>query len=783
MSLPLVPALPSRLATPTDSAHIVNLEQTLSRFNSLITTAINPFVTLDRATAIDEFTIEIITTSKSLKAESKPGPEEGREERVKNLSIRKRRAWVQLLKELKRLGLSNTPTPNVVARVRDSSVVYGLPASTQLLTFSNLLLDGSSRQQLLKSDDYHFRLLSEVPALQDIPASHHEDISTREVQRAIGSIESCISLGFDNRIRLVNALHAQVKLQALSHRLKEASATNFSQPTLPAKELVQLMLSLVSQVVQAFKETRVELKNHRSAMQGSTFSTVEVEEPVNDAIALLSGDQAVLENILKTMAFGDVVISKPEEISALIDCRNHLISIISQVCSTPAPTSLRYLFQPLSEFLLSLNIPVISTLESTTDTSGELDSLKTSHTVLIDSVLVIVQELRKLSSKVVPAGTADELPDLAILQGAGVFKETLAIFRVPELLDQVNSFSTAAHQLLTSNNSSFAVNTLLSRITPFLRLFTDLFNQHLLAFFEWHKATLKLAFVLVAIVKELSAEGFCKPLEDDGKGADDGANGKTTDGTGMADGQGATNVSKDIEEESQIEGLENDVDKEKEEKPEEKEGDDDAVEMTADFEGEMEDRGDGDKDDEDEDDNSDKESEVDPEEQIADVDPLDPSSVDEKFWGDENSKEQDPSNEEINQETTKPAGESEMTAKDDKAPEPKPKPKQDEVTEGAAPDDQKDQPGPDADAELDGAGDEEEGGDEGEDEEELDAPPQADDGERLDDRMPEAGNLDLPDDMQLDGEDMKDENDLDLGDDMGEMDGEFVSTIKFYFKH
>ena len=42
-----------------------------------------------------------------------------------------------------------------------------------------------------------------------------------------------------------------------------------------------------------------------------------------------------------------------------------------------------------------------------------------------------------------------------------------------------------------------------------------------------------------------------------------------------------------------------------------------------------------------------------------------------------------------------------------------------------------------------------------------------DDGQKLDERMPEADNLDLPDDMQLDGDDKNDDDDLDLGSEMG----------------
>ena len=135
-------------------------------------------------------------------------------------------------------------------------------------------------------------------------------------------------------------------------------------------------------------------------------------------------------------------------------------------------------------------------------------------------------------------------------------------------------------------------------------MYRALCAAQLASFFSWHKSMLKLNHVLASILKELAADGFCRPAESDGKnGAEDAADGKTTEGTGMAEGTGAKNVSNEIEDESQLEGLQSDVPQEKRDDEEEpQDGDDDAVEMNMDFEGDLEDRGDGEKDSGDEED-------------------------------------------------------------------------------------------------------------------------------------------------------------------------------------
>ena len=502
---------------------------------------------------------------------------------------------------------------------------------------------------------------------------------------------------------------------------------------------------------------------------------------VAEASRLLEADQDALLNIGRGMGAVDFSLSVPSERAAFETARKHLVAVEQALATTPCPPSLRYIVHPLASWVSSLEIPVLeSATERAAAPAAELAALSASHKTLVDSVLVLAQELQKMSAvEEKPAPTPvdeDELPDHAVKQANRSLQATLAVLRLPEILAQVEAFTVAAHGLSTSPVSGATVAVLLRRVAPFVQHYAHLVERHLAAFLEWHKASLKLAHVLTALVKDLSATGFCKPSDDDGSGGDAGADGKTTDGTGMADGQGATNVSKDIEDESQIEGLESDVDK-KEEKPEEKEGDDDAVEMSNDFDGEMEDRGDGDKDENDDDgDESDTESQPDPEEQIADVDPLDPSSVDEKFWGDEASKDSS-KNEEINQETTKQAGESEMAAKEDEAPAPQPK--TDDASEAPKDEPPKDQPPPPDAGETGGDAEDENADVEGEDEGEDDGDnvPQADDGERLDDRMPEADNLDLPDDMQLDGDDNQKEDDLDLGSDMGDLPGAWILSL------
>lgn len=287
--------------------------------------------------------------------------------------------------------------------------------------------------------------------------------------------------------------------------------------------------------------------------------------------------------------------------------------------------------------------------------------------------------------------------------------------------------------------------------SSFLEQYTVILGDHLQQFSSWCRASYKLAFILGSVAKTIAEKGFCKPQETDEGDAGQAGGEKLEDGTGLGSGEGQENVSEQIEDESQVEGLQGEEEQPRDKNGREDEGDDDkAIEMSNNFEGDLEDV-DG-KDDGASDGEGDDEAE--PEDQVENLDPLDPNAVDEKMWGDEkgpddskDSKESDETRE------GKPSdGDSEMVGKDEDKPQRKPK-ESDQQGDGAemeeAEDGEDEEQGPD----LDNA-----------------AP---DLGAKMDDHVQEGDALDLPEDMKLDGEgDDEDhgEDGMEIADDLADED-------------
>jgi len=171
-------------------SHLVNLTQTLARFHGLMTNRVRAFLRHHLSHHADQLAVEIITTARDLAAECVPPglSKERREKYVKGLLVRKRKALSDLLKELKRTGLSANVKPEVLAELRDECWIREQP-----------LMPPESSIPVEKGEYYFDRLRGALPAVRALLSDHHSDISTRDLARGVTFVESGYSLALKAR--------------------------------------------------------------------------------------------------------------------------------------------------------------------------------------------------------------------------------------------------------------------------------------------------------------------------------------------------------------------------------------------------------------------------------------------------------------------------------------------------------------------------------------------------------------------------------------------------------
>jgi midasin len=180
--------------TALTAAHLVDLDRTYQKFDSFITNRIRRSTRLHTSLAIDDLATNIIVTAKGLAGESIP-KELSAAKRVKQqkaLLVRKRKAWSDMLKELKRGGLSVNLKPDILRQQSDPLWIREQPifssAATELIS-------------TVKVDLYFDRLHAALPQLRTSLSEHHSDVTTKDLQRAIMLLESGFAHALEARSR------------------------------------------------------------------------------------------------------------------------------------------------------------------------------------------------------------------------------------------------------------------------------------------------------------------------------------------------------------------------------------------------------------------------------------------------------------------------------------------------------------------------------------------------------------------------------------------------------
>jgi midasin len=380
---------------------------------------------------------------------------------------------------------------------------------------------------------------------------------------------------------------------------------------------------------------------------------------------------------------------------------------------------INYLIRPALTWIASQDTsppPILSPSQSMEDVADSL----------IDSLLVVVQSMLPNCPEELTASLDDN--DQYILQQYQNVRDLTYLLELDAINARVDSL------IANLASKSDGLEKTLLRSMPFLEVYLGVVYDQISRHCQWTKTLFKLSYVTGSVIQSLSEKGFCKPPEaGDAKDDADADTGDLAEGVGFGEAVGLQNASKEIEDENQVEGLkgEEGADPRQDGSNE----DEEAIEMSQDIGGEMEDV--PEESTKDEDSGPEDESEIGPEERLGKLDASDPSAVDEKLWQNETGPENSEQTNDKTNKDGKDAGESEVVAKDGKHRE---KQNEKEAIEENVPE-----------MNDDGAPTEEEMETQGEDEPNASGAP-------MDEHIPDANTLDLPDDMNLEDLEMEPTN-------------------------
>ncbi|KAH8085408.1 midasin [Cristinia sonorae] len=690
--------------------HLANLSTTFDRFTSFVGHDLKPFLNSHIPDHAEALAGDIISAAKSLSESGVPAGVEGdqRSKFLKNLLQRKRKAWSDMLKELKRAGLAANIKPEVLQQQRSVRWLHEQP----------------SLHATGKADHYWHLLMGTLPVLRNSIIDHHNDLPTRELQRGISFVESCFSSAAAARARLADVQAALGRLQGTISRFRQLSQRpNIQMAGEVASSFTLSVSGTLCKLLDALQEMVQHLQILRDLpgdieIPDAFFAVVQTE------IEGLRRIQEPLVGICTNVRLTESPLLLKDEYEVLMNAMTHFKDIEQKLLQWSAE------LPDLKKFILPLH-GWLSTHTSTESTPAIIvDPVSQENgDGLIDTLLVVVQSLLAIKPSSSPPTDGEEAPDDYIKEGWALMS------KISHALSLATISAKCSLLLQTVvRRPPHEISTSLGRVLPFLHNFMVLAEASYCTLAQWSKSLLKLDYVLCSVVHSLAKDGFCQPA--DTEEDDDGKEGGEAEGTGLGEGSGAKNVSKEIQDESQVEGLQGES---AEDEDVERAEEDNAVEMADDFGGKMQDVPEGEEGEEEEEDG---ESDEEPDDQIGDLDANDETAVDEKLWGDEKgpedrdgkSKQSDKDN------STQASDQDDVVAKEKEQEQKKANEKE---PQDATPQGEPEQDVDDGNPEEEMQEDQEEPGK---------------DGAPLDDYLQNADTLDLPDDINMDpGQDSQEE--------------------------
>ena len=696
---PAVTGVDSRVIE-TCRVHLKNWESKPERFTNPMGTAqlmsqmsqLAP-AAIDATSYLDNFGTNLIDSIKDLQKETPSKATKANEEAVKHLKARKRKLYAETLRSLRHMGFrSNLSTDVIRKQASPSTVLANTPAIA------------TKHYPQIASAEYHLhQLLNVIPSITERSRSHSEDLHHSEVARSMGYLNGVLFVILEQRKLLATIL---VDLQAL-HKTTDMISSLWSPDSYTLKKSEIRLQNAATEVQRALKwlpgiievgsiiiekhgnmgnidhsNILADLKGWNDKMTGENasfdqlpklppnLSSSQYEETYHNATGLLkdfkSNAQNLTENnpslafVLKQIAQWADVDAAPKKLQMDEEAPLSLVDVDDRICRI------------LDSILVAMQ-----------HMQGRLSAIPSSDegaTWLIDAESLLARSLKDSNPRKISE----------LLQ---------------EAMGQMQRLSAADDGDVPAAGALFAL------ALPIVQQFRSIVQTSFDRYVELHRALCKLAHHLARSFSQIIQDGFCSPAEDSPAEAD--RTEKLEGGTGLGEGEGTEDISKDIQDEEDLsevaQGMKTDKEKE------EIEDQEDAVNMDHDeLEGEM-----GDVSDEDKDDRSATEGEeTDIDEETGDVDDLDPSAVDEKLWD----------------------GKAGETDKEKEGPKNK----------GQA--EQNDQAADDATNEHEGAQVHEEGEDDEVSQSDMEAVDDVapEETEKVDPHLQESQNLDLPEQMDLD---------------------------------
>ncbi|KAF5706676.1 midasin (AAA ATPase) [Fusarium globosum] len=589
---------------------LANVSKTVSVMRKI---SHNPEMTSQVPQIVDDYVSSLSESMAELRKETPPFLTDENKDQVKHLKTRKRKLFADTLRDLRQMGFKHNLGQDKLAEQASLSVVLSSIQPVQLPSHNST-----------EAMDYHLhKILDLIPKVRAASRDHSEDLTSAEVARSAGFVEGMLSLLLTQRHSITSGASS---LSLLGQSIKQFSGLGISDEheLLIRKTAVSDWKRLVPWLVQILQHAIRLIEIHEKL--GEIKHTAAIEQ-----LKLWHGRFESLHTL--NAGFGQL----PDGVSSEAAARAEA-NFSSELASFRADLEELNTEQPELSFIL---LQIVGWTKITREAAPSLKSddmdittFANAVSTLCDKILVAIESVKKAAK-----GTdyREDEPSWLTSHADG-FVNLFAKLRTTEIERSVASCIKMLKQIhLEEPSLSQAAMSLMTIACPVLNEYVNLAQQTLMQVVDIHSAIAHMSYSMTKTFTQISSQGFCTPQEKSDETSGD--SGKVESGTGLGDGEGAEDISKDIQPDEDLSELAQEANKEENGEMEDEK---DAVDMAdEELEGDMGSVDGADDDDEGSKNGDEEEEENDMDEEAGEVDDLDPTAVDEKMWDGEDEEKAD----------------------------------------------------------------------------------------------------------------------------------------------
>ena len=568
-----------------------------------------PQSAIEAPEVLDSFVTDLLSDMVALRKETPGLLTDENKDQVKHLKSRKVALFVETLKAVRQMGFSRNLSTKLLSSQDSTAVV--LVKSGVIGSTSGLQADGI---------EYYFhKTLDLAPKVRNVAHDHHADLSREAVERSIGFLEGILFTMIQQRQRLCESVRS---LEALDGAIADAwelskakQATEL--PVYGVRSDVKQVLLWLPQVVQLGAHL---VSTHAKLGGGDNKTVLDFLGKWNSE---LQGLLAEYEGLAKLPAGFSTPKHAEAQVRIVASLAERGAALDELAVSRP---DLAFVFKQIKNWM-----HIKSTTVNHEPAATDLDTFTESIMRTSKKILVAMQEIEK-ASQTLPT-TAEDASWL-MKYNDGLVSRVRSL-RIDSLAREVTDFVDLLKGLVLSDtNIGQPVTALLRVVLPILQQYHTVCRQNIFQFADLHRATCRMGYNLSNSFVAIGTNGFCQPQEKSDEKT--GGEGQLESGTGLGDGEGAEDISKDIQPDEDMTELAQDPNEQRDGEIEDQE---DAVDMgMEEMEGEMGSVGEKEEEGDKSGDEDGEENEMD--EEAGDVDDLDPTAVDEKMWDGEDDKDE-----------------------------------------------------------------------------------------------------------------------------------------------